>query len=67
MYKDLIMQTFFQKTLNFTFTVRLPQDGTYGARKADGSWSGLVNELIQKRADIGNHLVYHCRFGLMIN
>lgn len=61
------MQTFFQKTLNFTFTVRLPQDGTYGARKADGSWSGLVNELIQKRADIGNHIDYHCRFGLMIN
>ena len=33
--------------------MRQPPDGAYGALKANGSWSGMVNELIQKNADIG--------------
>ena len=46
--------------------MRKAPDGTYGAIKADGSWSGLVNELIQKRADIGNHIVTVHNSGLMM-
>ena len=49
---DLII-CYLQRILNFTCTVRRSPDGKYGALNADGSWSGMVNELIQKRADIG--------------
>ena len=44
-----------QKTLNFTYTIRQPPDGKYGALNAYGYWSGIVNEIVQKRADIGKH------------
>ena len=44
---------YFQEILNFTYTLRKPPDGNWGSIKSDGSWSGMVNELIQKRADMG--------------
>ena len=43
--------------MNFTYTVKKPPDGSYGAIKSDGSWSGLVGELIKKKADIGKLIV----------
>ena len=38
--------------MNFTYTLRLPPDGQYGGEHSNGSWSGMVNELIQKRSDM---------------
>ena len=40
--------------LNFSYTTTVPSDGKYGALKDDGTWSGMVGELYDKRADIGN-------------
>ena len=45
-----------QEILNFTYEVRRPPDGQWGAIQADGSWTGMVNELQYQRADIGNEL-----------
>ena len=37
--------------LNFTFTVYEPEDGLYGNIE-DGEWTGLIKELIDKKADL---------------
>ena len=39
--------------MNFTYEVTKPPDKKFGGLTKDGSWNGLVNELQNKRADIG--------------
>ena len=39
--------------MNFTYTLRKPPDGQYGRKNPDGSWNGMVGELISDNADIG--------------
>ncbi|CAC5374411.1 Glutamate receptor ionotropic, kainate 1,Glutamate receptor ionotropic, kainate 2 [Mytilus coruscus] len=39
------------KLLNFKYNISLVPDGKFGSKKSYG-WTGMVNELIQKRADI---------------
>ena len=50
-YKDFYFS--FQNIMNFTFEVRKPPDGNYGALKPDGTWTGMIGELIIHNADIG--------------
>ncbi|XP_066264897.1 glutamate receptor ionotropic, delta-1-like [Branchiostoma lanceolatum] len=38
--------------LDFTYELYEPEDGQYGAEKDDGTWSGMVGELVSGRADI---------------
>ena len=42
-----------QGVLNFTFTLTKSPDGQWGALQADGTWTGMVRELQDQRADIG--------------
>ena len=39
--------------MNFTFESRKPKDGEFGSKRKDGSWSGMVGELIDGSADLG--------------
>ena len=41
-----------QSLLNFTYKLRPPPDRQWGAKRADGSWTGIIGELDEKRADI---------------
>ncbi|KAK8404744.1 hypothetical protein O3P69_007767 [Scylla paramamosain] len=41
-----------QEILGFTYSCRLPWDRTFGVMDADGSWSGLVGELVEGHADV---------------
>ena len=50
-YKDFYLS--FQSIMNFTFEVRKPPDGNYGALRPDGTWTGMIGELIIHNADIG--------------
>ena len=43
--------------LNFTFSVYEPADGQYG-KDQNGEWTGMVRELIDKKADIAGSLTY---------
>ena len=43
--------------LNFTFTAYEPEDGQYGSVQ-NGQWTGMVRELIDKKADIACVLNY---------
>ena len=43
----------FQEVLNFTYHLSKSPDGQWGATQPDGSWSGMVKELQEQRADMG--------------
>ena len=38
--------------MNFDFVVSEPPDGAYGTMQADGSWNGMVKELIEDVRDL---------------
>ena len=38
--------------MNFTYVVSKPPDGTFGALKPDGNWTGMIGELVNQNADI---------------
>uniref|UniRef100_A0A8C1V3H2 Glutamate receptor n=1 Tax=Cyprinus carpio TaxID=7962 RepID=A0A8C1V3H2_CYPCA len=39
-------------TLKFTFRIKLVDDDLYGAPEPNGSWTGMVGELINRKADL---------------
>ncbi|XP_046727118.1 glutamate receptor ionotropic, delta-2 isoform X2 [Silurus meridionalis] len=39
--------------LGFKYEIYLAPDHKYGSQQADGSWNGLIGELVFKRADVG--------------
>ena len=49
----LYFMIFFQSVLNFTFTLKKPPDGNWGALQSDGTWNGMVKLLQDQKADIG--------------
>jgi len=52
---DLMLKIQSQMVLNgksFAFMIVEPPDGVYGSLQQDGSWTGMVNELLEDRADI---------------
>lgn len=40
------------KIIGFNYTIKLVEDGLYGTQNADGTWNGIVQELIDKKADL---------------
>ena len=42
------------RLLNCTYVTIGPPDDAFGALKDDGTWSGMVGELYNQRADFGN-------------
>ncbi|XP_035386908.1 glutamate receptor ionotropic, kainate 5 isoform X1 [Electrophorus electricus] len=38
--------------LKFTYRIKLVDDGLYGAPELNGSWTGMVGELINRKADL---------------
>ena len=42
-----------QSLLNFTYSLELAPDGTWGKKLSNGSWNGIVNCLMNKEYDLG--------------
>ena len=42
-----------QSTLNFTYVIKKPKDNVFGSLSSNGSWSGIIGDLKNKKADIG--------------
>ena len=42
--------------MNFTYVLKKPPDGQWGVKKPDGSWTGMIGELLLENADVGNTL-----------
>ncbi|XP_063715988.1 glutamate receptor 2-like [Symsagittifera roscoffensis] len=38
--------------LNLSYEIRLVKDGRYGAKNADGTWNGMIGELLRGEADV---------------
>ncbi len=34
-----------QGIMNFTYTMHMPEDGEWGAKREDGSWTGIIGEM----------------------
>ena len=41
------------KLLNFSYTVTSPTDLQWGSMNSDGTWSGMVGQLVTKEVDFG--------------
>ena len=52
---DLIMRI--SKEMTFNFTLIEPPDYTYGTMKEDGSWDGMVKELMEEVCMSNRHLI----------
>ena len=50
-FVDVFMEL--SKLLNFSYSVILPPDKTWGRIKDDGTWSGMVGQLESKVVDVG--------------
>ena len=49
--------------MNFTYKLRRPLDGQWGALKDKGQWNGMIKELLLKKADIGmSNILYLAHF-----
>ena len=44
-----------REMLNFTYTIYEVEDGKFGARKDDGTWTGIVGDIIQEVSDGNLH------------
>ena len=53
-----LYSSFLQDILNFTYTLKKPSDGQYGAINSDGSWTGMIGEIQAEKADMGICLFY---------
>lgn len=53
--RGMFAEVFFalQEVMNFSFTVEVPQDGSWGALQPNGSWTGMVKMLQDDKLDIG--------------
>ena len=38
-----------QGIMNFTYTMHMPEDGEWGAKREDGSWTGIIGEIMGKK------------------
>ena len=39
--------------MNFTYTIGPPPDNKWGGRQADGSWNGMMNQVVNEKIDFG--------------
>ena len=43
---DLLLAV--SRHVGFNYTIRLVRDGRYGSRTADGTWNGMIGELLRR-------------------
>ena len=45
--------------MNFTSAIRPPKDFTFGFKKNDGTWTGMIGALQRREIDVGKNLLIH--------
>ena len=40
-------------TMNFTYTIGPPPDNKWGGQQADGSWNGMMDQVVKEEIDFG--------------
>ena len=44
--------------MNFTYTIGPPPDNKWGGRQADGSWNGMMNQVVNEKIDFGKIMFF---------
>ena len=44
-----------KEMLNFTYTIYEVEDGNFGAQQSDGTWTGIVGDIVQEVSDENMH------------
>ena len=39
--------------MNFTYTIEPPADNKWGGQQPDGSWNGMMNQIVTEQIDFG--------------
>ena len=50
-FVDIFMEL--SNLLNFSIVVTSPPDNQHGVMKNDGTWSGMIGQLVEKEVDVG--------------
>lgn len=53
---DLVQRL--SQVVGFDFELRLARDGRYGHRRSDGTWDGMIGELLQSVSSIFKFGIY---------
>ena len=43
----------FANTMNFTYTIGPPPDNKWGGQQLDGSWNGMMDQVVNDKIDVG--------------
>ena len=43
-------------TMNFTYTMAKPPDNKWGGQAPDGTWNGMMNQVVNGKIDFGKHM-----------
>ena len=55
-FVDIFMEL--ANLLNFSIVVTSPPDNQHGVMKSDGTWSGMIGQLVEEEVDVGT--LPHC-------
>ena len=58
LYGNCFVFSKFQNLLNFTYSLKKPSDGQWGASISNGSYTGMIGALQQKEADFGSIQIF---------
>ena len=45
-------------TMNFTYTMAKPPDNKWGGQAPDGTWNGMMNQVVNGKIDFGKHMSF---------
>ena len=55
-YPDLLNAL--ASTMNFTYTIGPPPDNKWGGKQSDGSWNGMMNQVVNEKIDFGKIMFF---------
>ena len=55
-YPDLLNAL--ASTMNFTYTIAPPPDNKWGGKQSDGSWNGMMNQVVNEKIDFGKIMFF---------
>ena len=55
-YPDLLNAL--ASTMNFTYTIAPPPDNKWGGKQSDGSWNGMMNQVVNEKIDFGKIIFF---------
>ena len=64
-YPDLLNAL--ASTMNFTYTIGPPPDNKWGGKQSDGSWNGMMNQVVNEKIDFGKMIFFMMKKKIVFN